>query len=124
MLDRFEIYFHKILPEIVSRKLDYTNDNNRKRYCFCKRTGFGNMIACENSACTYEWFRYCFVGITHAPIGRWVCSECMKKQNAKSMVVADFHRNIILMLFFFLSSTVQQNSRRFFNSFQFNFVIM
>ena len=84
MLDRFEKYFHKILlPEIVSRKLDYTNDNDRKQYCFCKRTLFGNMIACENSTCPYEWFHYCCVGITRAPKGRWVCSQCMKKQNAK-----------------------------------------
>ena len=52
MLDRFEKYFHKILlPEIVSRKLDYTNDNDRKRYCLCKCTSFGNMTACENSTC-------------------------------------------------------------------------
>ena len=84
MLDRFEKYFHKILlPEIVSRKLDYKNDNDRKWYCFCKCTIFGNMIACENSTCLYEWFHYCCVGITLAPKVRWVCSECIKKQNAK-----------------------------------------
>ena len=84
MLDRFEEYFHKILlPEIVSRKLDHTNENDRKRYCFCKRTSFGNIIVCENLACTYEWLHYCCVGITRAPKGRWVCSECMKKQDAK-----------------------------------------
>ena len=84
MLVRFEKYFRKIvLPEIVSRKLHYTNDNDRKRYCFCKSTSFGNMIFCENPTCSYEWFHYCCVGITRALKGRRVCGECMKKQNTK-----------------------------------------
>ena len=70
MLGRFEKYFHEILlPEIVSRKLDYTNDNERKRYCFCKHTSFGNMIASENSTCPYKWFHYCCVNTTLAPKG-------------------------------------------------------
>ena len=106
MVDRFGRYFHKILlQKIVCRKLDYTNDNDRKRYCFCKHTGFSNMIACENSTCPYEPFHYCCVGIACTPQGWWVCSECMKEQNDKWIVVADFHWNIILMLFFFLPST-------------------
>ena len=91
MLDTSGKYFCKIpLPEIISRKLDYTNDNDRKRYCFCKRTSFGNIIACQNLACPYEWLHYCRFGITRAPEGR-----CTTK-----------------------------SSRRFFNSFKLNFVIM
>lgn len=73
----------------------------------CKRISFGNMIACENWTCPYEWFDYCCVSMTHARKGWWVCSECVKKQNAKWMVVANFHWDIILLLLFLRSSTTK-----------------
>ena len=57
MLEKFEQYFHKILvPEVMTRKSDISNENDRKAYCFCRRTSFGNMIACDCSTCSYEWF--------------------------------------------------------------------
>ena len=44
MLEKFEQYFHKIiLPEIVTRKYDISNENDRKAYCFCRRTSFGKL---------------------------------------------------------------------------------
>ena len=81
MLEKFEQYFHKILlPEIVTRKYDISNENDQKAYCFCRRTSFANIIACDRSTCSYEWFHYGCVDITRAPKGRWFCSDCSKKQ--------------------------------------------
>ena len=39
-----------------------------------------DMIACDCSTCSYEWFHYGCVDITRAPKGRWFCSDCSKKQ--------------------------------------------
>ena len=59
MLEKFEQYFHKIfLPETVTRKFDVSNENDQKAYCFCRRNSFENMIACDCSTCSYEWFHY------------------------------------------------------------------
>ena len=81
MLEKFEQYFHKILlPEIVTRKYDISNENDQKAYCFCRRTSFANIIACDRNTCSYEWFHYGCVDITRAPKGRWFCSDCSKKQ--------------------------------------------
>ena len=81
MLEKFEQYFDKILlPETVTIKFDISNENDRKLYCFCKRTSFGNMITCDCSTCSYEWFHYGCVNVTRATKGRRFCSDCSKKQ--------------------------------------------
>ena len=77
ILEKFEQYFHKIpLPETVTRKSDISNENDRKAYCFCKGTSFGNMIAWDCSTCSYEWFHYGCVDITRAPKGTWFWNDC------------------------------------------------
>ena len=84
MLEKFEQYFHKILlPEIVTGKFDISDENDRKAYCFRRRTVFGNMISCDCSTFSYERFHYGSVDITRAPKGRWFCSDCSKKQKKK-----------------------------------------
>ena len=51
MLETFKQYFHKILhPEILTRKFDINNEKDRKVYCFCRRTSFEILIACD---CTH-----------------------------------------------------------------------
>ena len=88
MLEKFEQHFHKILlPEIVTRKFNISNENERKAYCFCRRTSFGNIIARDCSTCSYEWFHYGCVDITTAPKGRWFFSDCSKKQKKKKKVI-------------------------------------
>ena len=36
-------------------------------YCFCNNVSYGDMIACDNEACMYEWFHFSCVGITRKP---------------------------------------------------------
>ena len=60
-------YFENILlPELVTRRLDNSLEKDRKNYCFCQKPSFGNMIACDNSKCKFEWFRYTCINITQA----------------------------------------------------------
>lgn len=51
-----------------------------ERYCFCNRESYGEMIACDNPNCPYEWFHYDCIGMTQPPKGKWYCSPNCKKQ--------------------------------------------
>ncbi|CAE6446334.1 Transcriptional regulatory protein PHO23 [Saccharomyces cerevisiae S288c] [Rhizoctonia solani] len=46
-------------------------------YCTCKRVSFGEMIACDNTECPFEWFHLSCVGITKpSPMEKWYCERC------------------------------------------------
>lgn len=54
-----------------------------KKYCICQNVSFGDMVACDNDACPYEWFHWSCVGLKSEPNGKWfcpVCTENMKKR--------------------------------------------
>ncbi|CCH43027.1 Chromatin modification-related protein YNG2 [Wickerhamomyces ciferrii] len=53
-------------------------DDDDALYCICRRSSFGEMIACDNPKCKYEWFHYNCVGLTRAPRGKWNCPPCKK----------------------------------------------
>lgn len=55
---------------------DEGDDN--KLYCICHSVSHGNMVACDNENCPYEWFHWECVGMTQEPKGRWLCTECRK----------------------------------------------
>ncbi|XP_058800163.1 inhibitor of growth protein 3-like [Phymastichus coffea] len=46
-------------------------------YCICQRQAFGDMVACDNEFCPYEWFHYACVNVATAPKGKWYCPKCM-----------------------------------------------
>ncbi|THV06492.1 hypothetical protein K435DRAFT_645105 [Dendrothele bispora CBS 962.96] len=52
-------------------------------YCICNRPSFGEMIACDGSACTTEWFHISCVGMSSPPQGDWFCESCRSKRPAK-----------------------------------------
>ncbi|KAF0319856.1 PHD-finger domain-containing protein [Colletotrichum asianum] len=54
-----------------------------KKYCTCQNVSFGDMVACDNEDCPYEWFHWSCVGLKSEPNGTWfcpVCSENMEKE--------------------------------------------
>lgn len=51
-------------------------DSTEELYCYCNRVSFGEMIACDNKACTREWFHLGCVGLTEPPEGEWFCEDC------------------------------------------------
>lgn len=54
-----------------------------KKYCTCQNVSFGNMVACDNDDCPYEWFHWQCVGMTKEPAGKWYCDECTAKLGIK-----------------------------------------
>jgi inhibitor of growth protein 3 len=49
-----------------------------KVYCTCRSVSHGDMVACDNDNCPYEWFHWKCVGLTREPLGTWYCDECRK----------------------------------------------
>lgn len=47
-----------------------------KVYCTCRSVSHGDMVACDNDNCPYEWFHWKCVGLTREPLGTWFCNEC------------------------------------------------
>ena len=47
-------------------------------YCFCNNVSYGDMIACDNEACLYEWFHFPCIGISEKPQkgSPWYCQKC------------------------------------------------
>ncbi|XBW35611.1 hypothetical protein QEN19_001185 [Hanseniaspora menglaensis] len=48
-------------------------------YCFCQTVSFGEMVACDNNDCKYQWFHYGCIGLNEPPKGVWYCPDCRKK---------------------------------------------
>jgi len=65
---------------------EWNYDPNEPRYCVCNQVSYGDMVACDNEDCPYEWFHYPCVGITAPPKGKWYCAPCtanMKRRGRK-----------------------------------------
>ena len=62
---------------------DGEGDGDDRKYCTCQNVSYGNMVACDNDDCPYEWFHWSCVGMTKEPSGKWYCEECTKKLGLK-----------------------------------------
>lgn len=54
-----------------------------KKYCTCQNVSFGDMVACDNDDCPYEWFHWSCVGLKSEPNGTWYCPVCTEKMKKK-----------------------------------------
>ncbi|AEO70391.1 uncharacterized protein THITE_45191 [Thermothielavioides terrestris NRRL 8126] len=54
-----------------------------RKYCSCQNVSFGNMVACDNDDCPYEWFHWGCVGLKSEPNGTWYCPDCSEKLRKK-----------------------------------------
>lgn len=59
------------------------DESDDTKYCFCQRVSFGDMVACDNDNCHYQWFHWECVGIKEEPVGDWLCPDCRKQNPAK-----------------------------------------
>ncbi|KAG8986918.1 Histone acetyltransferase complex subunit [Tulasnella sp. 427] len=55
---------------------DPTDPEDKQLYCFCRKLSYGEMIACDNDDCHYQWFHLPCVGIKPPLPEKWYCSEC------------------------------------------------
>ena len=59
MLEKFNTLFTKcILPELLTRRKDRSDENNDQYYCFCRSLSFPPMTACNHRDGKPEWFHY------------------------------------------------------------------
>ncbi|KAI0541127.1 inhibitor of growth proteins N-terminal histone-binding-domain-containing protein [Xylaria digitata] len=56
--------------------IDDEEDEEGKRYCLCQAVSYGDMVACDNPSCPFEWFHWSCVGLKSEPEGRWYCPSC------------------------------------------------
>lgn len=54
---------------------------DERKYCLCRQVSYGEMVACDNNECEFEWFHYDCVNVTQTPKGRWYCPDCTRKMN-------------------------------------------
>ncbi|KAF1730238.1 Chromatin modification-related protein YNG2 [Beauveria bassiana] len=54
-----------------------------KKYCLCHNVSYGDMVACDNDNCPYEWFHWSCVGLKSEPNGTWYCPVCSEKLQKK-----------------------------------------
>ncbi|KAA1466560.1 hypothetical protein DENSPDRAFT_831411 [Dentipellis sp. KUC8613] len=73
--------------EDVEDMAEEGEDNEDKSlYCFCQERSWGEMIACDNPECAYQWFHLQCVNVK-APLPEvWFCSECIEKGAAGGYV--------------------------------------
>jgi len=77
---------HELTRELERQSLDGTDgttESSEVLYCFCQKVSFGDMVACDDKDCKYEWFHFPCVGLETKPKGDWYCRECKKKQKRK-----------------------------------------
>ncbi|CAM1507355.1 Fc.00g069960.m01.CDS01 [Cosmosporella sp. VM-42] len=55
-----------------------------KKYCLCHNVSYGDMVACDNDNCPYEWFHWSCVGLKSEPNGTWYCPVCTENFKKKS----------------------------------------
>ncbi|KAI1401061.1 inhibitor of growth proteins N-terminal histone-binding-domain-containing protein [Hypoxylon fuscum] len=62
---------------------DDEEDEEGKKYCLCQHVSYGDMVACDNNDCPYEWFHWSCVGLKSEPEGRWYCPACAEAMKKK-----------------------------------------
>ncbi|KAJ2896634.1 Chromatin modification-related protein YNG2 [Zalerion maritima] len=61
-------------------EMDDEEASDDKKYCLCQHVSFGDMVACDNDDCPYEWFHWSCVGLKSEPTGRWYCPVCRESK--------------------------------------------
>jgi inhibitor of growth protein 3 len=59
--------------------VDDEEGSDDRKYCICHSVSYGDMVACDNESCPYEWFHWACVGVKSEPQGVWVCPVCAPK---------------------------------------------
>lgn len=64
--------------------VDDDEGNDDRKYCLCQKVSFGDMVACDNEHCPFEWFHWSCVGLKSEPTGgKWYCPVCVDKRDKK-----------------------------------------
>lgn len=64
---------------VIGDAEDDEEGSDDKKYCLCHNVSYGDMVACDNDNCPYEWFHWSCVGLKSEPTGAWYCPNCAEK---------------------------------------------
>ncbi|KAL2403943.1 hypothetical protein ABEF95_007788 [Exophiala dermatitidis] len=61
--------------------MDDEEGEDDKRYCICNQRSYGEMVACENDDCPYQWFHTGCLNMKKVPDEDedWYCPTCREK---------------------------------------------
>jgi len=65
---------------------DDGEDDQQRKWCICNKTSYGNMVACDNETCPFEWFHYDCVGVNAPPKGKWYCPHCTSAMKRRGLL--------------------------------------
>ncbi|KZV66764.1 kinase-like protein [Peniophora sp. CONT] len=70
-------------PRLGPGKSDKSAKVDRRTYCICGQDVNYDMVACDVRDCEKRWYHFICVGLTVLPDGKWVCDECLRKQQSE-----------------------------------------
>ena len=88
-----KIFFeNSILPELLGCWYSHPPDiatppstctdavhTDTPKYCYCQGGEYGEMVACGNNECYYQWFLLDCLKLKNPPKGKtWYCPDCRK----------------------------------------------
>ena len=62
----------RFLPRVLEER---SLNHSAEKFCFCQDIAHGEMVLCENEACTIGWFHFSYGGLQLPPVGLWYCSK-------------------------------------------------
>lgn len=71
-------------PKKEDEEMEDDEGSDDRKYCMCQKVSYGDMVACDNPDCEFEWFHWPCVGLTKEPVGVWICPPCMEKNKQKA----------------------------------------
>ncbi|EFX01584.1 phd finger domain protein [Grosmannia clavigera kw1407] len=71
-------------------RMDVDDDEagDDRKYCLCQNVSFGDMVACDNEDCPFEWFHWSCVGLKSEPNGTWYCPVCTENVKGSGHVLS------------------------------------
>jgi hypothetical protein len=60
-----------------------------RRYCICQSASYGDMVACGNEQCPFEWFHWGCVGLKAEPMRTWFCPICTEERKIEFIEAGD-----------------------------------
>jgi len=58
---------------------DAGDQDDQSLYCICRKRSYGEMVACDNPDCHFQWFHINCLKITGTLPESWYCHECSPK---------------------------------------------
>ncbi|KAH9943195.1 uncharacterized protein BXZ73DRAFT_87583 [Epithele typhae] len=60
---------------------DGADAEDQELYCYCQKLSYGEMIACDNESCRYQWFHLSCINVKPGSSlpDEWYCEDCRAK---------------------------------------------